>query len=684
MTTSSSTPPLVCLLGPVAVRTADGTYSTPARLDAAVLAHLALAVGRSVPVDDLADAVWAGSPPARARNALQVKVSRLRRLLGPAGHALQHRLGGYRLDLAPDAVDVHRFRALARDAAAAYAAHAAASAAALAHEALGLWRGAPLAELGHHPRLVAARSQLADQRAGLHELVADVALGSPDGHVEAAPVLREVLADDPLRPRARLLLMRALDRAGRRSEALAVYDVGRQLLADETGLTPPRELQDEFERLLAAERRSARRERVQVDPLGVPPGAAATARWLAAEGGTAAALELALRGSWWWWLSGRRSEGRDLLEELVGRSAADTEEPLVLGATAWLAVFGAVTATAEQALARGEAALRERLDLGWDRHASLAALLMAERLYQRGEPERAGFLTEASRHQLRRTEDQWGLALAQLVSAKGELQHGAIARAMSAGKAAHRAFAELDDTAGQMMALDHVGYCAEVLGDLTASRQIHQRALDLSRQVGSSEWQATQLVRLGSVQSLVGHPRAIATLHAAAALAESVGSAAGVALAENGLGLAHVLTGDAERAVGIHAAALAWYERQGSPAGMSYTAGRLAESLAASDVEQALALAQRSLVLARATADPRAVAHALEALSLTHEDAVERARALGGARALRRRTKAPLPAAAGAAVSGVQRQLEEQLGDSLLGHLRAGARMHASAVQVPA
>ena len=680
MTTSSSTPPLVRLLGPVAVRTADGSCSTPARLDAAVLAHLALAVGRSVPVDDLADAVWAGSPPAGARNALQVKVSRLRRLLGPAAHGLQHLQGSYRLDLAPDDVDVHRFRALAREAAAAYAAEAPASAAALAHEALRLWRGAPLAELGQHPRLVAARGQLADQRAGLHELVAGVALRSPDGHVEAVPVLREVLADDPLRPHARLLLMRALDRAGRRSEALAVYDVGRQLLADETGLTPPQELQDEFERLLAAERRSARRERVQVSPLGVPPGAAATARWLAQEGGTAAALELALRGSWWWWLGGRRSEGRDLLEELVGRSAADTEEPLVLGATAWLSVFDAVSTTAEQALARGEAALREGLDLGWDRHASLAALLMAERLYQRGEPERAGFLTKTSRQQLRRTGDEWGLALVQLVAAKGELQHGAIARAMSTGKAAHRAFAELDDAAGQMMALDHVGYCAEVLGDLATSSQIHQRALDLARQVGSTEWQATQLVRLGSVQSLIGRPTAIATLHTAAALAESVGSAAGVALAENGLGLAHVLTGDAERASEIHAAALAWYERQGSPAGISYTAGRLADSLSISDRERAFALAQRSLQLASTTRDPRAVAHALEAVALTHEDAAERARALGGARALRRRSRAPLPAAVGCVVSEVQRQLEEQLGESLLGHLRAGARMHVSAV----
>jgi tetratricopeptide (TPR) repeat protein len=271
-----------------------------------------------------------------------------------------------------------------------------------------------------------------------------------------------------------------------------------------------------------------------------------------------------------------------------------------------------------------------------------------------------------------------------LVEAKGELQRGEIERALQTGRAALRAFEELGDTAGQMMTLDHVGYCAEILGDLATAAHMHQRALELARSVDSPIWRATQLTRLGSVQSLIGQPVAIATLRTAAALAESVGSSAGVALAENGLGLAHVLTGDMERAIGVHATALAWYEQQGSSAGMSYTAGRLAQSLATSDSAHAVALAQRSLELARITADPRAVAHALEAVAITHDDAAVRARALGGARALRRRTRAPLPHAVGAAIGSVQRRLEDQLGDSLLSHMRAGARQYGSRVPVPA
>jgi tetratricopeptide (TPR) repeat protein len=494
-----------------------------------------------------------------------------------------------------------------------------------------------------------------------------------------------VLTEHPLRPHARLLLMRALERTGRRAEALAAYDVGRQLLAEQTGLAPAAALQDEFEQLLAAEQRSAHRDRLMVRAQRIPPGAAETARWLAREGSTSAALELALRGCWWWWLGGGRSAGRDLLQELTGFSEpTDPDSPAVLGATAWLSVFDAVTETAERAIATGETSLRRALDLGWGRPESLAALLLAERLFQRGEPDRADLLLQAGRNQLDRARDQWGLAVAALVAAKRDLQRGAIARAAQGGREACRAFGQLADPAGQMMALDHIGYCAEICGDLAASARIHHQALELAGQVDAPEWQATQLTRLGSVQALRGDDAALATLRRAASLARSVGSAAGAALAENGLGLAHGLTGDRDRAASIHASTLHWYERQASRAGVSYTAGRLALSLADHDTEHALALATRSRALAIQTRDPRAIAHALEALAVTHPDAPTQARSLGGARALRRRTRAPLPAAIATAIGRLQPDLEAQLGGALPAHLREGAREAQPWMAMPA
>ncbi|WP_436700680.1 BTAD domain-containing putative transcriptional regulator [Nocardioides sp. BYT-33-1] len=666
--------PLLRLLGAVSVRQPGGAAVAPARLDRLVLAHLALAEGRAVPATDLIDALWGPEAPAHARNALQVKVSRLRRHLGPRGHALQHDQGSYRLALARDEVDVGLFETLAREAADAAAAGRPEEAGAVAARALALWHGPPPAELGEHPRLVAARARLTEQRASLLELSAEAALAAEAPAPSPVDGLRALLAEDPLRSRARLLLMRALDRGGRRAEALAVYDVGRRVLAEQTGLAPPAELQEEFTRLLSAERRAARRSLDVPRAPAVPAGAMDAARWLAREGAVGAAVELALRGAWWWWLAGRRSEGRDLFEELVGIAPGGADRPAVLGATAWLGVFDAVASDAAQAIAAGEAALREALELGWRRPESLAAVLLAERLLQRGQPRRGTWLLDAARASLGRLGDGWGLALVGLVEAKAALQRGAVARATAGGRAARRAFEELDDPAGRMMAMDLLGYCSEIVGDLDDARRTHERALALARAIEAPEWQATQLTRLGSVQALAGSEQSLGTLRAAVRVARSIDSAAGVALAENGLGLAHGLVGEHDRAAQIHAATLTWYERQGSGAGVSYTAGRLAHELAAAGSPDAAALATRSVDLARATGDPRAVAHALEAVAVSHDDAPARARALGESHALRRRTGSPLPRVLAASLGPVRRRLAEELGDDLDVRLREGAR----------
>ena len=665
------TAPLVRLLGTITLDPAGREPVVPARLDRVVLAHLVLAEGRSVPASDLVDAVWGPAPPAGARNALQVKISRLRRHLGRHGEALRHDQGSYRLVLPRDEVDVRVFDDLARAASTALADGRLDDAATAAARALELWQGTPFAEHDEHPRLVAARARLAERRSLLTEVLAEVGVATEADLSGTIDLLRDLLAEDPLRPRSRLLLMRALARTGRRAEALAVYDVGRRVLAEQTGLAPPLELQQEFERLLTAERQASHRERRTHRVRTVPAGATETARWLAREGAPGTALELALRGCWWWWLGGRRSEGRDLLEELVGQEAAGQQASAVLGAAAWLAVFDSVTIEAEAALAAGEDALRRARELGWTQHQALAAVLLAERLFQRGEPRRGTLLLRASGAHFGEVRDPWGVALVGLTEARADLQSGAVTRAAAGGAEARRAFERLDDPAGQMMAMDLLGYCAEVVGALPDSAQIHHRALALAREVDAPEWEATQLTRLGSVQALLGDEQSLATLEAAVELAGSIGSPAAAALASNGLGLARGLAGEHERAAEIHLTALAWYEQQGSRAGVSYTAGRLALELAAT--EDAARLAERGLDLGRRTGDPRAIAHGLEAVALTHEDAPTRARALGGARALRRRTRSPLPPVIASSLVAARQRLADELRDELPGHLRAGA-----------
>ena len=74
----------------------------------ALLAVLALHVGRVVPAEQLVDALWGDDPPAAVRNGLQGLASKLRRALGSADLVVM-RGDGYALDLPPEAIDIDRF-----------------------------------------------------------------------------------------------------------------------------------------------------------------------------------------------------------------------------------------------------------------------------------------------------------------------------------------------------------------------------------------------------------------------------------------------------------------------------------------------------------------------------------------------------------------------------------------------
>lgn len=78
--------------------------------DCTLLIVLALEPGRVVSTARLIDGVWGDNPPTGAVNALQVLVSRLRRVLPEA--SLESHPTGYRLVVEPDAVDVTRFEHL--------------------------------------------------------------------------------------------------------------------------------------------------------------------------------------------------------------------------------------------------------------------------------------------------------------------------------------------------------------------------------------------------------------------------------------------------------------------------------------------------------------------------------------------------------------------------------------------
>src|SRR5580693_5238128 len=144
--------PLVSVLGPVATGPAEDAMTPVAQqLLRVLLATLALADGRVVSVAALIEALWDEDVTRERERNLQARVSALRRLLADAdpghGEARVVRVAdGYRLALAPDALDARRFASLAQQGRAAARGGDQARAAALLRQALALWHGPALAD----------------------------------------------------------------------------------------------------------------------------------------------------------------------------------------------------------------------------------------------------------------------------------------------------------------------------------------------------------------------------------------------------------------------------------------------------------------------------------------------------------------------------------------------------------
>src|SRR3954454_2607755 len=139
----------------------------------AVLALLLLRANRVVPTDFLIDALWGENPPRTATTSLQNSISALRKVVGP--EALLTRPPGYSLIVSPEPFDLARFEQLV---AAARPLDAEERAEQL-REALALWRGDPLRDVGFEPAVETEIRRLEELRIATIEdrIEADVACG---------------------------------------------------------------------------------------------------------------------------------------------------------------------------------------------------------------------------------------------------------------------------------------------------------------------------------------------------------------------------------------------------------------------------------------------------------------------------------------------------------------------------
>ena len=192
-----------------------------------------------VPRERLIEDLWGDAAPKTVNAALSVYLSRLRRLLvdGTGEQLLLTQAAGYVLQVPPDKLDVHRFKALLELGRRERAGGDAERASATLRETLALWRGPPLADLALEPFAQSEIARLEELRLAALEtrIEADLALGRQDSLV---PELETLVAAHPYREGLRAQLMLALYRSGRQAEALETYRRARRTFSEELGIEP--------------------------------------------------------------------------------------------------------------------------------------------------------------------------------------------------------------------------------------------------------------------------------------------------------------------------------------------------------------------------------------------------------------------------------------------------------------
>jgi WD40 repeat protein/DNA-binding SARP family transcriptional activator len=222
----------IAVLGPLAI---DDDVGALGPRDRVVLASLALRPGDVVSAELLADALWGERPPPSWAKVVQGCVMRLRRKLGP--QSIQTLPHGYRLTIAADEIDAHRFERLVDRTRELLTLGEAERAFHAIGQALALWRGRALVDLeGWHAGRVEA-GRLEELHFDAQELRVDAALRA-GRYREVLAEAQALVAREPLRERRWALLALAQYQAGRQGDALRTLHEARRTLVAELGVDP--------------------------------------------------------------------------------------------------------------------------------------------------------------------------------------------------------------------------------------------------------------------------------------------------------------------------------------------------------------------------------------------------------------------------------------------------------------
>ena len=240
------------ILGPLSVVGNGRAAALGPPKQRALLIILLTRIGEIVPVERLIELLWGASAPRTAEHSIQIYVSDLRRAFEPLGGSdvLVTRQPGYLLGVDPDSVDAWRFERLVKEGMRLLEDGDQDAGRSTIREALGLWNGTPLSDFPYEEFSQPVVRRLTETRLTAIEAYAGASLEA--GRItEALDMLTGAVQEDPLRERARELLMLALYRSGRHAEALRSYHVLRTQLMDEFGVDPSPSIRALYDRILA-------------------------------------------------------------------------------------------------------------------------------------------------------------------------------------------------------------------------------------------------------------------------------------------------------------------------------------------------------------------------------------------------------------------------------------------------
>ncbi|MFD5830788.1 BTAD domain-containing putative transcriptional regulator [Lentzea sp. NPDC060358] len=269
-----------------------------------LLAALLMKANAPVSSAELMEHLWGDKPPGAARATLQTYVMRLRQSLDDAADRKLIRTWptGYSIHLDDDQLDLLTFQRLRAEARRAPDPETEAR---LLGAAAALWRGPALDQVSSLRMEQTDVQRLTEQRWEVLERRNDAELHL-GRHDQVVDELRSLVAEHPLRERFWFQLMLALHRGGQQAQALDVFRRACEVLADELGIDPNRELRALHAEVLAG---SSAPVSVQSGPSWLPPALGD----FSGRADEVALLTAGVRGGGTWTITGPGGVGKTAL-----------------------------------------------------------------------------------------------------------------------------------------------------------------------------------------------------------------------------------------------------------------------------------------------------------------------------------------------------------------------------------